>query len=92
MSTSVAVMNIPADKSQLMRVWHTNVEDPLASRQSMVPIPPKPQIQEEDMRVTVENFEAAPTVNRIRVRPKRRRGNDSVSCIQISTFHGFRID
>ena len=70
---------IQTDELQFMRVWHTNIEDPCTSRESVVLIPPKPQVQEEDMQVTVENFET--TVSVVSTVPKRRRGNDSVSHI-----------
>ena len=76
-STSVTVMDVPTDKPQLMRVWHTNTEEPGVSRQSVVPISSEPQVQEEDMQVVGENFGVIASV--VKAKPKRRRGNDSVS-------------
>lgn len=47
-------------------------------RQSAAPLPPEPQ--QENVRFAVEDFEGSIPVERtVPVRPKRRRGNDSVS-------------
>jgi hypothetical protein len=78
-----------------MRIWHKNVEDPHTSQQSVVPIPRERQTQEGDMQVTLEDFEvAASAVNTTPVRPKRQkrprrgRGNDSVSRFKRSFYIG----
>lgn len=67
-STSVTVMDVPTDKPQLMRVWHTNTEEPGVSRQSVVPISSEPQVQEEDMQVVGENFGVIASV--VKAKPK----------------------
>lgn len=64
----------------LMRVWHTNVEDPASTRQSKVPVPLQPPIQDVPMDTESEDFTAfVPVVDSVPARPKRKQGNDSVS-------------
>lgn len=66
-----------------MRAWHTNVEDPCTIRRSAIPIPHGRQDQGaevteaggEDFVAAAQVFEPAPK------KPKRKRGNDSVSRI-----------
>jgi len=67
-------------KPRFMRVWHTNTTDPTTSRQSVVQISSEPHVEEantESIEETSGTF--TPPVNTIPARPKRKRGNDSVS-------------
>lgn len=78
-------VDTPPPKPRLMRVWHTNVEDPSMSRRSVVPIPPEPQLEgprleEVDPRVEGEGSEVTESTSiPVLVQPKRKRGNNSVS-------------
>ena len=77
----------PSKPKKSMRAWHTNVEDPYTVRRSAVPIPCGHQDQGveateaggEDLTTTVSVLESTPK------KPKRKRGNDSVS------HHWFKI-
>jgi hypothetical protein len=83
MTTSSSVLgpfDTPPSKLELMRVWHTNTEDPCTSRQSVVPISSETHIEEANTEAEEEDFEAtAPVSNTVPVQSKRRQGNDSVS-------------
>ena len=86
-STSTSVLNLagtPSGKPQLMHIWHSNIEDPCTTRQSTVPIPSEPQVEQaqaeeadagewEDVQDSMLVQSPAPA------RPKRKQGNDSVS-------------
>lgn len=77
----------PLTKPQLMQVWHTNTADPTTSRQSTVPIPSEShvQVKEASTKCQGEFFNTTvPTVTTIRARPKRKRGNNSVSYDSVS--------
>ena len=82
-STSSSVLDLvdtPSDIPQVMRVWHTNAEDPTTSRQSAVLIPSEPQIKEQNTEAGGGDFEAiAPVSRTVPVKPKRRLANNSVS-------------
>jgi hypothetical protein len=78
-SSVLGVVETPPSQPHLMRVWQTNTEDLSTSRLSQVPIPSKPQIEEASTETIGEDVNGiAPAVKKARVRPKRRRGNDSV--------------
>ena len=82
MSTSVLDSSDgPPTKSPFMRIWHTNTEDATAmSRTTEVPIPTEPQITEADTEVTEESLSSILlAASAAATRPKRKRGNDSVS-------------
>lgn len=64
-----------------LRAWHTNVEDPFTIRRSAVPIPRGFQDQGAEVsEAGGEDFVATvPVVKSAPKKPKRKRGNDSVS-------------
>ena len=73
-----------------MRVWHTNTEDPTASRQSAIPISPEPQPKGVTTECEGGNFDdIAPVVGAVPARPKRKRGNDSVSQSNVNDPYQF---
>ena len=71
----------PGKPKKSMRAWHTNVEDPCTIRRSAVPIPCEPQDWEAEVtEAGGEDFVAAvPASESVPKKPKRKRGNDSVS-------------
>jgi hypothetical protein len=84
-STITSVLDftdVSPDKTELMRVWHTNVEDPSASRKSVVPVPSEPQAGEADTEVWEDIEVITPASNSTSAQPKQKRGkrgNNSVS-------------
>lgn len=87
-SSSSVLELVDTSKPQLMQVWHTNVEDPFVSQQSVVSIPSEPQLEQmntgaegEDVDVTV------PVVVTPSKWPKRKRGNNSVSHSSSNDFY-----
>ena len=83
LSTSSSTLDGPgvlSTKRQFMQIWHTNAEDPAAMpRKSEVLLPTEPQIM-EDAGAAGENFASIPPEESTAApRPKRKRGNDSVS-------------
>ena len=79
----------PSQPKKLMQVWHTNVEDPCAVRRSAVPISSEhrgqgdiaaegehAEAEGEDFGATKPAFLSASGRPK---RPRRKRGNDSVS-------------
>ena len=74
-------------KLRLMRVLHTNVEDPHMVRQSTIPISRGHRGQGADARAVGQDVEVleediivtVPMLDSGSVRPKRKQGNDSVS-------------
>jgi hypothetical protein len=74
---------IPSGNTQVMRVWHTKVESPFASRKSTVLVPSEPptgEANDEGCRGDSEDTPEALSV--VPSRPRRKRGNDSVSPLQ----------
>lgn len=87
-SSSSSVLEL-TDTSQpwVMQVWHTNVEDPLVFRRSVVPIPSGPQLEGMNTGAKGSYTEAdqedfnviALAADVVHARPKRKRGNNGVS-------------
>jgi len=75
-----------------MQILHMNVEDPCTVRRSVVAVLSEPQDSGEGAEAEWEDLPApAAAPNPTPVRPKRRRGNDSVSFNpnDLSTHGGF---
>lgn len=73
---SATPINLP-----VMPVWNTNVEDPTSVRRSTVPVLPELLLQDIPVAETEgEEFVTVPVVDSIPRRPKRKQGNNSVSC------------
>jgi hypothetical protein len=65
-----------------MGVWHTKAENPSTSQKTVVPVPSDPQTEETTTEGYGEDLEAVtPISSAVPGRPKRKRGNDSVSHI-----------
>ena len=71
----------PSKPKKSLRAWHANVEDPCTIRRSVIPIPSGRQDQgAEATEAGIEDFVgASPVLESGPKKPKRKRGNDSVS-------------